>query len=317
VIWGILLELNKAIEAALKAISDNQPDVRKTYKLRRSLEKFGRFHLLKPMVITAESEVTHGGVRVPVRIFYPHHREEVTDVILFFHGGGWVTGDIDSYNRVCAVTARNTGCKVVSVAYRLAPEYKFPAGLTDCYETARYYFNNCQAVFGIESNRLILMGDSAGGNLAAAVSLMARDKGGFEPKRQILIYPSTYYTHQEESPYESVRTNGSDYVLTAQRIVEYMELYQNTAFDQKSPYFAPLLAKDFSNQPDTLIITAEFDPLRDEGEDFGLKLRAAGNRVEIYRIRQAIHGFFSLPAGVSQVKKSYAFINQFLMQSSK
>lgn len=306
------MEINKYMEAALKLISEHQLDVKKSYKLQRSMEAFGKFQLLKPTYITQDSEVNYGNVTVPVRIFYPNNKTDITDVIIFFHGGGWVTGDIDSYNRVCAVTSRKTGCRVASVDYRLAPEHKFPQGLTDCYEVAKYYFQNSDEIFGVTSDRLIIMGDSAGGNLAAAVSQMARDKCEFMPKRQVLFYPATNSDHSESSPYESVRTNGKDYVLTAKQVCDYMELYTSSPEDKDNPYFAPIKAKNFSDQPDTLIITAEFDPLRDEGEAYGIKLKRAGSRVEIFRMKQAIHGFLSMPAGMSQVKKSYELLNDFL-----
>lgn len=306
------MEISKGIESALKVISENQLDVKKTYKLQRSLAAFGKFQLLRPTYVTEESEIYCGDVTVPVRIFFPSDKEQITDVILFFHGGGWVTGDIDSYNRVCAVTARQTGCRVISVGYRLAPENKFPCGFDDCFEVTKFYFENSFSMLGISSDRITIMGDSAGGNLAAAVALKARDMGEFKINRMILIYPATNNDHSETSRFESIRTNGSDYVLTSARIREYTELYERDENDRKSPYFAPLLAESFADQPETLIITAEFDPLRDEGEEYGVKLNEAGGNAKVYRMKQAIHGFFSLPAGVSQVKKSYELINDFL-----
>ena len=304
--------MNKALEAALKAISYNQLSVKKTYQLRRKLEGLGRFSLLRPTVSVTDSEFFCKNRSVPVRIFHPGNEDDINDIIIFFHGGGWVVGDIDSYSRVCAVTARTTGCRVVSVDYRLAPENPFPAGLLDCYEVTRQIIWNSSLTFNTSPDRVTLMGDSAGGNLAAAVSLMARDKGEFLPARQILLYPATYRDHSKNSPYPSVTENGSEYVLTSQNIQEYMELYLSRESDWENPYFAPLLAKDFSNQPDTLVITAEFDPLRDEGEDYAQHLKDAGNHVEIYRMMNAIHGFFSMPAGTPQVKKTYEIINKFL-----
>ena len=141
---------------------------------------------------------------------------------------------------------------------------------------------------------------------------MARDRGEFLPARQILIYPSTGNDHSEGSPFPSVRENGSGYLLTSKRVRDYMELYCPSARDMKNPYVAPLLAEDFSNQPDTLIITAEYCPLRDEGEAYGDKLREAGNRVEIFRMPDALHGYFSLPVRFTQVRRTYELINKFL-----
>ena len=159
-----------------------------------------------------------------------------------------------------------------------------------------------------------MIGDSAGGNLAAAVSLMARDRGEFLPSCQILIYPATGNDHSEHSPFPSVRENGTDYLLTTKRVRDYMELYRSSEADLENPYYAPLVAKDLSNQPDTLIITAEYCPLRDEGEAYGKALELAGNRVKVFRMPDALHGYFSLPVRFSQVKKTYGLINDFLRE---
>ena len=161
-------------------------------------------------------------------------------------------------------------------------------------------------------DRITLIGDSAGGNLAAAVSLMARDRGEFLPQRQILIYPATNNDHSETSQFQSVHDNGTDYILTSKRICDYMDLYSETPEDRQNPYFAPLLAPSLVNQPKTLIITAELDPLRDEGEAYGRRIREDGGTAEIYRIQDALHGFFALSPHFSQVKTAYQLINNFL-----
>lgn len=309
------MDLQKAIEAALRMISGHQPQVKKTYRLQRKLEKLGKFSLTRIISPTEDLYVVCSGQVVPVRVFFPGEKTKDSDLLLFFHGGGWVTGDIESYNKFCAVTALRTGCRVAAVDYRLAPEHKFPKGLQDCYEITRYFFQNAEQLLGISAERITLMGDSAGGNLAAAISLLARDRKAFSPRRQILIYPATYNDHTGNSPYPSVRTNGMDYVLTAQRIRDYMDLYIGSPADRHNPYFAPLLAEDFSNQPNTLVITAAFDPLRDEGEDYGRHLRDAGNFVEIHRIPHAIHGFLSMPASFQPVKQAYEIINHFLSEA--
>ena len=158
----------------------------------------------------------------------------------------------------------------------------------------------------------MLAGDSAGGNLAAAVSLMARDKGEFKVSRQILIYPAVNNDYSENSKYRSVIENGTDYILTAKRISEYVSLYATCEEDMQNPYFAPILAKDLSDQPDTMIITAEFDPLRDEGEDYGRKLKQAGNNVKIYRMKNTLHGFISLSANIKPVGYAYKLISDYI-----
>lgn len=309
------MPLSKAFEAALKAISESQPAVKKSYTFQRHLESLGRLQLLKPLFVTEETTVSCGDHDVPVRIFYPKTRDDTqTPLIIYFHGGGWVTGNIDSYNRVCERIARKTGCRVASVDYQLAPEHKFPAGLNDCYAVAKYYYANSHELFNIDADKLMLMGDSAGGNLAAAVSLMARDKRHFMPKAQVLIYPATYNDHTASSPFESVRTNGTDFVLTSARIEEYMDLYKSSDEDKQNPYFAPYLEKDLSNQPVTMVISAEYDPLRDEGEAYAKRLKEAGNTVVQYRVMDALHGFISLPERLPMVKRGYDALTQFVKE---
>ena len=141
---------------------------------------------------------------------------------------------------------------------------------------------------------------------------MSKDKNAIIPKRQIIIYPSTYDCHDENSPFQSIRDNGTDYLLTSKRVCDYLDMYVSCGEDRKSPYFAPLLAENPTNQPDTLIVTAEYDPLRDEGEAYGEKLRQFGNNVEIFRIPDALHGFISLPLKFPVVGELYDKINEFL-----
>ncbi len=307
------MAINKAMRAALSVLSYSEADIKKSYQVERRLKDISGRRLKKPSLYRIwEHKVVCGDHEVPVRIFMPSGREHHR-ILLFFHGGGWVTGSIDSYDAVCADMAKQTGRVVVSVDYRLAPEYPFPSGLEDCYAVAREIFLD-DSLLGTKSKEIVLIGDSAGGNLAAAVSLMARDRGEFMPSRQILIYPATGNDHSDDSPFPSVRENGTDYLLTTKRVRDYMELYRSSDADLMNPYYAPLMAKDFSNQPDTLIITAEYCPLRDEGEAYGKALEMAGNRVKVFRMPDALHGFFSLPVRFSQVKKAYALINRFLKE---
>lgn len=301
------MAINKVVRAALKAISYNDIDVKKNYLFHRNFVNLTHRHYLKPFFNTWDCAVGSENHSIPVRIYSPEEEGDYP-VLLFFHGGGWVTGNIDSYSKVCANMARMTNHKVVSVDYRLAPEHPFPAGLEDCYQVAKAFITNKN----INDKEVIIIGDSAGGNLAAALSLMARDRKEFKVKKQILIYPATYNDHAETSPYQSVHDNGTDYLLTSKRICDYMDLYKSKNEDMYNQYFAPLLAEDLANQPDTLIITAEYCPLRDEGEHYGKRLREAGNNVEIFRVKDALHGFFTLPPRFPQLKLCYEIINSFL-----
>lgn len=305
------MAINKAMRAALKALSYPDIDIKKLYKVQRQFIALTTKQIIKsPYYKAWDHEVLLRDHSIPVRIFFP--TSKVWDsILIFFHGGGWVTGNIDSYDKVCYHMARLTGRLVVSVDYRLAPEYRFPCGLEDCYAVTREIFLD-NGLLHTKSADITLIGDSAGGNLAAAVSLMARDKGEFMPARQILIYPATGNNHTESSPFPSVMENGTDYLLTSKRVSDYMELYRSSVADLTNPYFAPLEADDLTNQPRTLLITAEYCPLRDEGEAYGEKLRQAGNDVEIYRMKDALHGYFSLPPHFVHVKKTYEIINRFL-----
>lgn len=299
------MAINKVVRVALKALSYNV-DIKKNLKLHRTIVNLPHRRILKSSSKTLDFKISSDNYNIPVRVFSLENYD--CPVLLFFHGGGWVTGSIDSYNRVCANLVKFTNHKVVSVDYRLAPENPFPAGLEDCYAIAKAYITNNV----INNKDVILIGDSAGANLAAALSLLANERQDFKISKQILIYPSTYNDHTDNTPFKSVIENGSDYLLTSQRIRDYMELYISDDSDRYSPYFAPLLSEELLKQPKTLIITAEYDPLRDEGEEYGRKLRDKGNYVEIYRIKDALHGFFTLPPRFPQVKLCYEIINNFL-----
>lgn len=305
--------------AAIKALSDMELDIKDNYKIIRQMENAAKRPLLKLTYQTWDYNIESNGHNIPVRIFNPSEQKvenfTVLDypIIIFFHGGGWVTGSLDSYERVCATIAQQTKHMVVAVEYRLAPENQFPAAFEDCYHVIEDVMQWSQ-ILGAKDG-ITLMGDSAGANLAAAVSLYIRDRGEKIADRQILIYPSAYNDHTENSPFKSVKENGTEYLLTSKRICDYMDLYCGKDSDRKNPYLAPLLADDFTNQPDTLIITAEYDPLRDEGEEFGRKLKEANNFVEIHRIADTLHGYFSLPLIYSAVKETYKIINEFIQES--
>lgn len=293
----------------IKALSKPHLNLKKNYKIyRKVLSFFNRPTINEYRTLDYKMEV--GERVIPVRIFIPKKSQDVK-VLIFFHGGGWVTGDIDSYTNVCRDMADNTEHVVVSVDYRLAPENTFPKGVEDCYYVTKKIFKQPE-LLNCKKEDISLIGDSAGGNLAAVVSLLARDREEFYPKKQILIYPATNYDHSEDSPYESIRENGKDYIMTSQRIQDYLDLYVDNEEDKLNPYVAPLLSEDLKDQPETLIITAEYDPLRDEGEAYGHKLKEHGNKVQIHRIEDAIHGFFSNPISIAQQHETYKWINSFL-----
>jgi len=306
------MAINKSMRRVLKALSFDGIEV----EASRHLANLKAIDPMKIFHKTIDYKIYNGNHQIPVRIFLPGEKmEDDLPVFLFFHGGGWVTESIDNYERICARLANATGQYVVAVEYRLAPEDKFPAGLEDCYAVAKTLYSG-DFMLNIKPENITLIGDSAGGNLCAALSLMARDCGEFMPKRQILIYPATYNDYTENSPFPSVKENGTDYLLTAGKMQDYIDLYARNKEDKKNPYFAPYIAEDLANQPDTLILTCEFDPLRDEGEAYGKRLKEAGNYVEIHRIKDALHGYFALGIKQLHVQESFTYINEFLKEET-
>ena len=285
----------------------------------RRMADLKQLDAMRIFVKKLDARVYNGEHEIPVRLYFPTEEAmqagivegNTFPILLFFHGGGWVTESVENYDRVCARMAQATAHIVVSVEYRLAPEDKFPSGLEDCYVVAKALYTG-KFVLNVKPENITLIGDSAGGNLCAALSLMARDRGEFMPKRQILIYPATYNDYTEKSPFPSVKENGTDYLLTAGKMQDYIDLYAKNEEDKQNPYFAPYLAKDVSHQPDTLILTSEFDPLRDEGEAYGKRLKEAGNHVQIHRIKGALHGYFALGIKHLYVQESFTYINAFL-----
>ena len=310
--------MNPLLRLALRLVALGRVDVREDYErvrhLQRQLAALPAARYRTPTWDTFSDSGT--GRRVPVRVFTPRvqRREEL---LLFFHGGGWVTGDIESYTPACATMADLTGCRVASVDYRLAPEHPFPAALEDCYGTTRWLLEDPRRAGLEDPDQIVLMGDSAGGNLAAAVSLLLRERGHRPPSRQILLYPVTHWDHDPEtSPFASVRHHGEDYRLTNTEIQDYFELYAPDPELRKNRLVSPLMATDLSGQPDTLMITAELDLLCDEGEAYARALEEAGNRVRLHRVERALHGFITLPRFARPLREAYEVIDDFLAQDT-
>ena len=314
------MAINKAVKLILKALSYANEGME--LEASRRLADLKKLDPMRVFVKKLDEKIYNDGYEVPVRIYFPSEiamekglkEGHPYPILLFFHGGGWVTESVETYDRVCAQMAQSTDHVVISVEYRLAPEYKFPVGLTDCYAVARTVFTN-RFVLNTAPENITVIGDSAGGNLAAAVCLLARDRGEFMPKRQILIYPAVGNDYTESSPFDSVRENGRDYLLTSRQVEEYMTLYQSEPKDRQSPYFSPLMERNLTGLPKTLILTAEYDPLRDEGEAYGQRLADAGNSVEICRIADALHGYFALGIRHLHVQESFDHINRFLKEA--
>ena len=232
-----------------------------------------------------DREIPGPASRIRVRLYRPS-ADGVLPVVVFFHGGGWVMGSIETHDVYCRQLANASKHAVVSVDYRLAPEHKFPAGLEDAYAATCWVWEHA-AEIGVAAQRIAVAGDSAGGNLAAAVALMARDRGGPQLTFQLLMYPVLDYDF--DTP--SYRENATGYHLTRAAMIWSWRHYLKNELDGWSPYASPLRAQDLSGLPAAPILTAEFDPLRDEGEAYAARLRAAGVPVSLRRYDGLIHGF--------------------------
>jgi acetyl esterase len=207
-------------------------------------------------------------------------------VLVFFHGGGWVIGDLESHDRPCRSLTNLSGCCVVAVDYRLAPEARYPAAADDCCAATKWVADNAGEMH-IDASRIAVGGGSAGGNLAAVVSLMARDKGRPEIRSQVLINPVTDFSFETAS----YKDNGEGFGLTATAMRWYWDCYLGSPDKGSQPYASPLQAEDLAGLPRALVITAEYDPLRDEGEAYGERLRAAGVPTTVTRYKGVVHGF--------------------------
>ena len=231
------------------------------------------------------------GGEIPVRIYTPAGGSAPRPCLLFFHGGGWVIGDISTTDSVCRVLANRSGAVVVSVDYRLSPEHKFPAPFDDCEAAVRWVAANGASI-GVDGTRLAVGGDSAGGNLSAAIALKLRDTAGPTLAFQLLVYPVTDHSYDTES----YRANGKDMLLTTDMMRWFWDHYLRSDADGADPYVSPLRAANLADLPPALVFTAEFDPLRDEGEAYARALEAAGVAVTHRRFDGQIHGFFQMLA---------------------
>ncbi len=231
-------------------------------------------------------------------------------VLVYFHGGGFVLGSVDTHDHLCRALANAAGCLVASVDYRLAPEHRFPAAVEDSYAATCWVAANA-ASLGADPTRVAVGGDSAGGNLAAVVALLARDQGSPTLCHQLLLYPVTDYSF--DTP--SYRENASGFMLGRADMEWYWSHYLATEVDGLHPHASPLRAEDLRGLPPALVITAEFDPLRDEGEAYAERLREAGVRTTLTRYEGMIHGFVRMAPALDQGKRALAQIGGALREA--
>ena len=236
---------------------------------------------------------------IPLRIYWPEG-DGPHPLLVFFHGGGWVIGDLDSHDGSCHSLTNAARCCVVSVGYRLAPEHRYPAPAEDCFAATRWVVEHADEL-GADASRVAVGGDSAGGNLAAVVALMARDRGGPTLHSQILAYPVTDYGFDTAS--YGANGDGS-YGLSDSAMRWYWDLYLSAPEDGAQPYASPLRAEDLSGLPRALVITAEYDPLRDEGEPYAQRLTAAGTTTTYTCYEGVVHGFLGQADAVTEGRQA-------------
>jgi acetyl esterase len=245
----------------------------------------------KPIPFTDIKNITIStpSAQIPVRIYTPKSGSNFP-IVIFSHGGAWVGGSLDTHETVCRKISKYTNAIVVSVGYRLAPENPFPAGLNDVYEVLDWAYRNADTING-NSNEIAVVGDSAGGNFSTVVSMMSRDKGGPRITCQVLVYPSTNIFELNSMSW-SYFANGLN--ISREEMENYISLYIPKKEDRKNPYASPLFSKDLNGLPPALVITAELDPLRDEGEAYAKKLKDAGIDVVNTRYKGVTHGFINM-----------------------
>lgn len=234
------------------------------------------------------------------RVFTPHG-DGPFPVLVYFHGGGWVIANLDVYEPSCRSLCNAAQCVVVSVAYRQAPEYKYPAAVEDAYAATQWVMENAGEIDG-DPKRVAVVGESAGGNLATVVCLKARDEGGRVPIAQLLIYPVT--DARMNTP--SYDENAHAVPLNSAMMPWFFRHYLKNADQESDPFVSPMLA-DLRDLPPAIVITAEFDPLRDEGEAYAQRLSDSGVLVEVRRYDGMSHEFFGLSGAVGKAKEALDF----------
>ena len=247
-----------------------------------------------------DRELPGPGGPIPTRLSRPAG-DGPLPLLVYFHGGGWVLGGLASHDNVCRSLANGAGCAVLAIDYHLAPEYRFPAAVDDCYAATVWAAANAAAL-GCDPKRIAVGGDSAGGNLAAVISQLARDRGGPALRFQLLVYPATDAAYDTASYHE----NATGYFLELDGMRWFYDHYLEGAVDRSDPRVSPLRARDLRGLPPALVITAEFDPLRDEGEAYAGRLREAGVPVTLHRYDGMIHGFFAMGPLLDQGSQSVA-----------
>ncbi|MBV8305437.1 MAG: alpha/beta hydrolase [Acidimicrobiia bacterium] len=257
---------------------------------RQFIEVFGTIGGTVEVARVEDHTVPGPGGDIPVRLYSPS-ADAVLPVVVYLHGGGWCIGNIASHDGICRKLAAQSGLTVVSVDYRLAPEHRFPCAPEDCYAAVQWVPDQAGDL-RVDASRMALAGDSAGGNLTAVTALLARDRGGPAISFQLMMYPVIDATMS----FPSFKENAEGKLLSARDMAFFYEQYVGDDVDLKDPMLSPLYAPSLRGLPPALVITAEYDPLRDEGEAYADALQQAGVEARSSRYDGMVHGFFGLEA---------------------
>jgi len=277
--------LNLIQQAGIPATHTLTPDeARRVYRERRSFTQPDGEEVAAVEALAAEGP--HG--TIPLRLVRPLGADAAAalPVLVYYHGGGWVIGDLDTHDTLCRQLANQAGCAVVAVDYRMGPEARFPAAVDDCIAATTWVQRNA-ARLKLDGSRLAVGGDSAGGNLAAVVALAARESGDLPIRFQLLIYPAT----DMRRGHASHTTNGEGYLLTRDTIAYFHDHYIDDARHDLDWRASPLLHPNLGGLPPALVLTAGYDPLRDEGLDYAQRLSDAGTPTSYVCFEREIHGF--------------------------
>ena len=276
-------------------------DLNKNYKLYRKMQYYTNYPYKKGY---QDYLINLKDRDINIRCFNVNENTKDKEIIVFFHGGGWISGSVESYTNILTTISEEVKRIIVAVDYRLAPEFKFPCGFNDCYEITKLIANQ------VGYKKIILMGDSAGGNLASAVSQKLKDNLEFRVRKQILIYPALACDYRKTSKYQSVIDEENEYLRKHGE--DMINNYINSEEDLKNPYVAPIRSKKMFFSPRTLIITCECDPLKDEGLEYHKKLKRRFNSSRHVCLEKAYHGFLSNPLDRKYTNIVIDEINKFL-----
>jgi acetyl esterase len=277
------------------------PEARKLYRERRAYTQPTPITMAEVRDLSAPA--SHGPIGL--RCYRPTTAPALAPALVYYHGGGWVIGDLDTHDVLCRELAHRAGCAVVAVDYRLGPEHRFPAAVDDCLAATRWVRANASSL-SVDASRLALGGDSAGGNLATVTAIGLRDAGDPSPRFQLLIYPGT----DMRAVAPSHTSNGQGYMLTADSIAYFRGHYVPAERDWSDWRCSPLLHPDLSKLPPALVITAGYDPLLDEGRQYADALSKAGVLTQYVCFERQIHGFITMGRVIDEANTAVALCAQ-------